>query len=161
MDRNQSKTSFSAFMPAEDSKHVRTLMAWPRLPGVYGRGQTSLNAARREVAAIANAIAEFEPVWLYASSSEAAAAEHVVRENVTVKVADVDNLWMRDLGPVFVRSASSSTVDAAIDFNFNYWGGKCKPTVDPTFARRILEQDFKDLERHQASINFRRWCSGK
>ena len=130
-------------MPAEWLPHQRTLTAWPNLPGAFN--ETSLSAARSEVAAIANAISEFEPVWLYATSSEAPGARNMVNENVTVKEADVDNLWIRDLGPVFVRANGSSTTNAAIDFNFNYWGGKVEPTIDPTFARRILGgEDFKD-----------------
>ncbi len=146
------RSSHTTSLPAEWTPHLRTLTSWPTLAGVDGRGPEALDAARKEVAAIANAIARFEPVWLYASSSEADHVRTVVVEGVTVKVADVDNLWIRDLGPVFVRSEGSSTVDTAIDFNFNYWGGKCEPTVDPTFARRILWADFPDIVRRSAGL---------
>ena len=139
------------FMPAENLPHQRTLTAFPNLAGCY-YSEPSLKAARQEVASIANAISEFEPVWLFSTPSEADEARSMVNEKVQVKEADVDNLWIRDLGPVFVRGHGSSCTTAAIDFNFNYWGGKCDPTVDPTFARRILARDFEGISRSQAGV---------
>ena len=138
-------------MPHESVPHQCTLTAFPNLAGVYD-DETSLKAARQEVASIANAISEFEPVWLYATSSEAAQARSMVNQKVTVKEAEVDNLWIRDLGPVFVREEGSSKTNAAIDFNFNYWGGKSRVTVDQTFARRILANDFERFSRYQAGL---------
>ena len=148
---SNSQSTAETFMPAEWLPHQRILTSWPNLPGAY-YSQSSLLAARSEVASIANAISEFETVWLYATASEAAVARGMVNEKVLVKEADVDNLWTRDLGPVFVRRQGSSSIDAAIDFNFNYWGSKVEPTIDPTFARRVLAEDFKATSRHQAGI---------
>ena len=141
----------TTFMPAEHLPHRRTLTAFPNLAGCYDDAD-SLKAARGEVATIANAVSEFEPVWLYATPSEAAEARSMVNRKANVKEADVDNLWIRDLGPVFVRSKDAANTNGAIDFNFNYWGGKCPPTVDQHFAGRILSADFKDHTRHQAGI---------
>ena len=149
-------------MPAEHLPHQRTLTAFPNLPGCYN-DPASLKAARAEVVAIANTISAFEPVWLYASATSAAEARALVDENVVVKEAEVDNLWIRDLGPVFVRSSPSGIpsgkgkvegkVDAAVDFNFNYWGGgKCPETIDQHFAKRILASDFGDHKRYQAGL---------
>jgi agmatine deiminase len=143
--------STTTFMPAEHLPHQRTLTAFPNLAGCYD-DPASTKAARTEVASIANAVSEFEPVWLYATSTEAAEARSMVSKNVTVKEADVDNLWIRDLGPVFVRSKGASSTDGAVDFNFNYWGGKSRVTVDQHFARRILASDFGKHTRHQAGI---------
>jgi agmatine deiminase len=53
---------------------------------------------------------------------------------------------------VFVRSKGASSTDGAVDFNFNYWGGKSRVTVDQHFARRILASDFSEHTRHQAGI---------
>lgn len=146
-----SSRSSDTYIPHESLPHRRTLTAFPNLAGAY-YDECSLRASRQEVASIANAISEFEPVWLYATLSEAAEAREMVNPKVTVKEADVDNLWIRDLGPVFVRGNGSPITNAAVDFNFNYWGGKCEPTVDPTFARRILAEDFKGISRHQAGL---------
>lgn len=139
------------FMPAEWERHQCTLTAFPNLAGA-SNGETSLNAARHEVAAIANAISEFEPVWLYAKPSEAATARSMVNEKVIIKETEVDDLWIRDFGPVFVRDRDTNSTDAAVDFNFNYWGGRFEPTMDHTFARRTLINDFQGVSRHQAGI---------
>lgn len=76
----------------------------------------------------------------------------MVNKKVIVKEAEVDNLWIRDLGPVFVRSSSSAHTDGAVDFNFNYWGGKSRVTIDQHFAKRILASNFSDHTRHKAGI---------
>ena len=150
-DGTITESAVATFMPAEHLPHRRTLTAFPNLAGCYD-DPSSLKAARGEVASIANAVSEFEPVWLYATPSEAAEAKRMVNDRVNVKESDVDNLWIRDLGPVFVRSKGNATTNGAIDFNFNYWGGKCPLTVDQHFARRILSSDFKDHISHQARI---------
>lgn len=46
---------------------------------------------------------EFEPVWLYATPSEAVEARSMVNKTVTVKEAAVYKLWILDTGPVFVQ----------------------------------------------------------
>lgn len=77
----------------------------------------------------------------------------MVSNKVEVKEAQVDNLWIRDLGPVFVRSKGrDGEIDGAIDFNFNYWGGKSRVTVDQHFAKRILASHFPEHMRHQAGL---------
>lgn len=151
MDSDNNEKTY--YMPAEWTPHQRTLTAFPELPGTYGDA-VSLEVARLEVAAIANAIAQCEPVWLYCTAQSIEQAKTLVSENVTIKEAAVDNLWIRDLGPVFVReSGNGSKGSAAIDFNFNYWGNKVEPTVDPSFARRMLGlSDFNGVARHVADI---------
>ena len=150
-----SATSCNNFMPAEHLPHIRTLTAFPNLAGCYD-DPASTRRARAEVAAISNAVAEFEPVWLYASPSDPDAlseARRLTGKGVEIKQADVDNLWIRDLGPVFVRTnGRNGKVDGAVDFNFNYWGGKSRVTVDQHFAKRILASDFGSHTRHQAGL---------
>ena len=80
-------------------------------------------------------------------------AKRLAGKEVEVKEAEVDNLWIRDLGPVFVRTnGRSGKVDGAVDFNFNYWGGKSRVTVDQHFAKRILAADFGSHTRHPAGL---------
>lgn len=150
-----SATPETYFQPAEHLPHARTLTAFPNLPGCY-RNDASTDAARREVANIAIAVSQFEPVWLYAHPTYAQMARELVGgiTNVTVKEAEVDNLWIRDLGPVFLHSARTGKTAAAADFNFNYWGHKAEETVDGTFAQRILEcgNEFGGALRLQAGI---------
>ncbi|ETN42386.1 uncharacterized protein HMPREF1541_01540 [Cyphellophora europaea CBS 101466] len=145
------------FQPAEHLPHSHTLTAFPNLPGCY-QDAASTSAARREVAAIATAISHFEPVWLYAHPAHARIARALVNDNdnqdvdVVVKEAEVDNLWIRDLGPVFLHSPRTGKT-AAVDFNFNYWGHKAEETVDGAFARRVLaSREFGHVETVQAGI---------
>lgn len=127
-------------MPAEDTPHDRTLMAWPSLYSVDDNHE-ALNGSRQEVAAIANAISCFEPVTLYAPKDDACDVRRFVNDAVTVTPLEVDNLWMRDTGPVYVTTSEGEL--AGVEFNFNDWGEKDYPdrSIDWTTARRILKKD--------------------
>lgn len=127
-------------MPAEEAPHARTLMAWPSLYSVDDKAD-ALKGSRQEVAAIANAISRFEPVTLYAPKDDICSAAKAVNSNVTVTALDVDNLWMRDTGPVYVVSSTGDL--AGVEFNFNDWGEKDFPdrSVDWSTAHRILKKD--------------------
>lgn len=48
---------------------------------------------------------------------------------------EVDDLWMRDTGAVFVRKGRGER--AALSFNFNGWGGKQAHARDATVAARM------------------------
>lgn len=127
-------------MPAESTPHARTLMAWPSLYSTDDH-QDVLHGSRQEVAAIANAISQFEPVTLFASKNHVCNAEKAVNSNVSVVPLQVDNLWMRDTGPIYVESSEGKI--AGVNFNFNDWGNKDYPdrSVDWTTAHRILRKD--------------------
>ena len=104
-------------MPAEWERHERTLMCWPCRE--YSWGHT-LEQGRREFAAVANAIAAFEPVTLVAKTAEQAAqARSMVAANVDVIVRPIDGSWLRDNGPLFVTDGKTRR---ARHFHFNAWG---------------------------------------
>lgn len=132
-------------MPAESSLHQRTLMAWPA-PSSMLPGQ--LSTARSEVAAIANAISRFEPVTMFANSSHIQDLLSQVNANVSISTASVEDLWIRDTGPVFTFSSSGDI--HGVDFHFNYWGGKYPPGEDVDLARRILA--LADIPRVDAEV---------
>ncbi|MFD8984375.1 agmatine deiminase family protein, partial [Streptomyces sp. NPDC059564] len=58
-------------MPAEWAEHEACLMAWPTRPELWG---PAFDAARSEYAAVARAIAAFEPVIMVAAPGRAAEA---------------------------------------------------------------------------------------
>lgn len=124
-------------------------MAWPDQT-IRLRGD-ELALAQREVALIANAVAKYEPVWMYASHQNIAAAESYVSDNVTVVNVDVEQLWIRDSGPVLVTSTTREEV-VGIDFNFNYFGGNSVRSTgfDRTFPYRLLTHH--NTKRISASI---------
>ena len=121
------------FIPAESSLHQRTLMAWPTAPFL---NPSQLLAARSEVVAIANAISRFEPVTLFASPGHTSDLRSQVTDAVNISTVPVDDLWIRDSGPVFTFSSNRSI--QGVDFGFNYWGNKFPHGKDINLAQRIL-----------------------
>ena len=100
-------------VPAEDTEHLRTWMAWPSSRAIWGRW---LPGIQHDIALIARTIARFEPVVMCARD---AAAARQARQwcGPRVKVIDdipVDDCWMRDTGPVFRLAPNGKAVDAGV-----------------------------------------------
>lgn len=109
-------------MPAEWGEHERTLMAWPVRVALWG---AALVEAKRDYAAIARAIAAFEPVLMVAPEGASAEVRRLGGRGVDVVELPIDDSWIRDSGPIFVTGAEG--VRAGVDFQFNAWGGKFLP----------------------------------
>ena len=121
-------------MPAEWAPHERTLMCWPARADMW---RERFDAAKAEHAAVANAIAAFEPVTLAADPSQADEARAVVAGAVEVVPIPLDDSWARDSGPIFVTGGRSR---AGVHFGFNAWGEKFRPYADDAaFGARVLE----------------------
>ena len=122
-------------MPAEWAPHLRTWMAWPCRREAWA-GPEGLARAKNAYAAVAKAIAHFEPVVMAARPEDAAEAGEVSGcETFTVAL---DDSWARDIGPTFVAGASGR---AAVQWRFNAWGGKYRPfDQDAAFATRVAEK---------------------
>ncbi|EGX88545.1 putative peptidyl-arginine deiminase family protein [Cordyceps militaris CM01] len=133
-------------MPAEWSRHRRTLTAWPDQSSQ--KDAETLQGAERDVAAIANAIVEFEPVTLLCRPRNVARARALLSPSVAIQELEVDELWLRDTGPVYVKNAEGALL--GVDFNFNYWGAKYPGTIDQTVARSVLRHD--NTDRVQAPL---------
>ena len=133
-------------MPAEGSRHRRTLTAWPDRSSQSDNND--LQGAERDVASISNAIVQFEPVTLLCRPGNVARAKKQLSPSVHIQEMEVDELWIRDTGPVYVKDAANKSV--GIDFNFNCWGNKYQGKVDSNVARSILELDA--TERVQAPV---------
>ncbi len=108
------------FMPAEWWPHTRCWMAWPtrnepRRPGL-------LDDVRKEVAAVARAIAEFEPVWMIASPHSAEEAAKKCGESITIVPLPIDDSWARDTCPTFLVNEKGDC--GGIAWLFNGWGQK-------------------------------------
>jgi agmatine deiminase len=122
-------------MPAEWAPHERTIMCWPARHDLYG---PHLEAAKAEHAAVANAIAAFEPVTLAAHPSHADEARAAVSGAVEVVAIPIDDAWARDSGPIFI--AGDGGARAGVHFGFNAWGEKFHPhDQDAAFGARVLE----------------------
>lgn len=123
-------------MPAEWEPHERTLLTWPTRESLW-RGV--FQEAKRDYAAVARAIADFEPVTVIAlPGSTAEVHDYCGTHNVDVLEAEVDDSWIRDNGPLVVRDSGGHRL--GVDFRFNSWGRKFLPyDADASVAARVLD----------------------
>jgi agmatine deiminase len=125
-------------MPAETDVHERTLMAWPTGVRRDALWRELLEDARNEYAQIAAAIARHEPVTVVAAPHEAEAARARLADRVEVVALPIDDAWLRDSGPIFVRTARGER--RGLHFLFNGWGGKYSPILnDELIGGRICQ----------------------
>lgn len=129
-------TSSHLTMPAEWEPHQRTFMAWPCRNALWGN-LPALERARLAYAAVARAITRFEPVTMIARPEHMAAAAAICGSGVTVIAHEIDDSWMRDTGPTFVRDGQGGL--AGVQWRFNGWGGKYIPhDRDAVIATALL-----------------------
>lgn len=108
-------------MPAEWQPHERTWMAW--MEEDYSKESTpeSTVEMHRAWASVANAIINFEPVSMLVSLEHEAEARAYLDPRVELVIAAIDDGWMRDSGPTFVKNGEAV---AAVDWVFNGWGNQ-------------------------------------
>jgi agmatine deiminase len=121
-DRTPAADGFS--MPAEWALHEATLIAWPTRsrPALWG---DLFDDAQREYAAVANAIAAFEPVLMVVDPAQQAEARTFLAADVELVPIPIDDSWVRDSGPIVVADGAGRR--ALVDFRFNGWGGRYTP----------------------------------
>ncbi|MEV0467292.1 agmatine deiminase family protein [Nocardia tengchongensis] len=116
--------------PEEGDPHRRTWMAFGASENVWG--QHLLPQVQHDLARIAQTTARFEPVTVLVRPEDFdLACRLFTAANIQLVVAPLDDIWMRDTGPVFVHGDKNM---AAVDFNFNGWGGKQKARQDRKVA---------------------------
>jgi agmatine deiminase len=104
-------------IPADFEAHARTIMAW----AVHREWSGDSERIERELDTVIRAIAEDEPVTLLTPPDLLSAARlRGFGPEVEVVPAPVDDVWMRDIAPVFAKRGGDTI---AIDFNFNGWDG--------------------------------------
>ncbi|MFG2224682.1 agmatine deiminase family protein [Streptomyces sp. NPDC048644] len=130
-------------MPDEAHPHELTYMSWP----TRRIWKSDIHGVRDDIAGIARAIAEFEPVAMLADEQDAKAAGKACGSGVEIVPIPVDDLWIRDTGPTFVLGPRGI---AGVDLNFNGWGDKQTHDNDSRVAREILADE--RIKRIQAPI---------
>jgi agmatine deiminase len=105
-------------MPAEWEPHDGCWMIWPERPDNWRLGAKPAQAA---FAAVAAAIARFEPVTMLASAAQFANARATLPEAIRVVELSSNDAWARDVGPTFVVDDAGGL--AGVDWPFNAWGG--------------------------------------
>jgi agmatine deiminase len=118
-------------MPDEAAKHKRTWMAFGATKEIWA---DLLPAVQEDLARIAKTIAEFEPVTMLVRPEDRKLAAKLCGDKVELVEVALDDLWIRDTGPVFVVSGKKL---GAVDLNFNGWGKKQAHTNDAKVARFV------------------------
>ncbi|MFG1783157.1 agmatine/peptidylarginine deiminase [Rhodococcus oryzae] len=109
-------------MPAEREPHERTWMAYPSEGYSLGDTAEEHHEARSAWAAVANAIAEFEPVTVVVDPAQVNAAVRYLSGAIEIVEAPLNDAWMRDIGPTFVVSDDGRV--GGVDWVFNGWGAQ-------------------------------------
>jgi len=121
-------------MPAEWERHSCCWMSWPSRADQWVDG---LAGAQSAYAAIARAIQRFEPVRMVAEPHCSGDARARCGENIEVIPLPIDDPWMRDSGPTFLRRGDGAIAGTA--WRFNSWGGKSPEYADNArLAARVL-----------------------
>jgi len=123
-------------MPDEGAQHAATWMAFGADEEIWGARLQA--GARAALAEIARAIAQYEPVNMLVRPEEYAVAARLCGDKVKLIEATMDDLWLRDTGPVFVKMANGER--AAVSFNFNGWGNKQPHADDARLAKLIADK---------------------
>ena len=135
------------WMPGEFEPHAGCWLLWPERPDNW---REAGRPAQHAFAAVAAAIAEFEPVTVGASSSEYQVARTLLDPRIRVLEISHDDCWMRDVGPTFVVDRRGAV--RGVDWHFNAWGGLQGGLYfpwdqDDLVARKVLEVEGRDRYR--------------
>ncbi|MFD9632222.1 agmatine deiminase family protein [Streptomyces violascens] len=108
-------------MPAEWTPHERTWMAWPG-PNVTFPNDAELAESRAAWASVARAVRRFEPVTMVVGPGQADSARALLGPGIELVERELDDAWMRDIGPTFLTDGKGRL--AAVDWTFNGWGAQ-------------------------------------
>jgi agmatine deiminase len=107
-------------MPHEGDPHERLWLGWPTQGYTLGDTAEDAETARRTWAAVANAAVRFEPVTVVMHPRDMDVAPRYLDTAIEIRVREIDDAWIRDSGPTFVRGADGSL--GAVTWVFNGWG---------------------------------------
>lgn len=108
------------YMPAEWKRHERTLMEWPVKSSMVWPENYGVFCGG--IAALVNAIKEFEKVALVVNKDTAVEAGKVCGDDVEYLVIPHNDAWLRDNGPTFLLDNKNRL--SAVNWRFNAWGEK-------------------------------------
>ncbi|MET9189281.1 agmatine deiminase family protein [Streptomyces tendae] len=125
-------------MPPEWAPHERTWMAWPG-PNSTFTDDEELAGARAAWARVARAVRRFEPVTMVHGPGQGAGARELLGPDVDLVERELDDAWMRDIGPTFVTDGRGGL--AAVDWVFNGWGAQdwARWEHDAKIARHVAD----------------------
>ncbi|MER5442646.1 agmatine deiminase family protein [Streptomyces sp. NPDC002790] len=137
-------------MPPEWAPHARTWMAWPG-PNPTFSDEAELAGARAAWASVAHAVRRHEPLTMVVGTGQAESARALLDPSIELVERELDDAWMRDIGPTFVRHSGSGEL-AAVDWTFNGWGAQswARWEHDAKIARHVA--DLAGVPVHSTSL---------
>jgi agmatine deiminase len=123
-ERNTTPREDGFSMPAEWEPHEACLMEWPTVTR-KSFWADRFDEVKQDYAAVATAIAAYEPVVMVCDPDQKAEVSNHCGEDVDVLPLPIDDSWMRDNGPIFVRDDDGRV--ALVHFQFNSWGERFLP----------------------------------
>lgn len=138
------------FMPGEYSRHAGTWMLFPQRPDNW---RDAARPAQIAYAAVASAVARFEPVIVGANLDQIIQARMALPAYIQVIEIANNDAWMRDCGATFVVDGQAGV--RGVDWDFNAWGGDYNGLYSPwdldaAVAETMLEVACK--ERYKAPL---------
>lgn len=120
-------------MPDEGDPHCRTWMAFGAARSIWGGWM--LESVRADIGRIARTIAQFEPVTVLARRHEMDLAADYCGSACAYLACDLNDIWARDTGCVFVHGSNGAP--GGVNLHFNGWGRKQVHGKDAGVAARM------------------------
>ncbi len=138
------------YMPAEFALHKQTWMLWPERPDNWRLGA---KPAQKAFAAVASAIAQFEPLVMGVNQRQFLNARAMLPPQIRVVEISNNDSWMRDVGPTFVVNGKGEV--RLVDWKFNAWGGLKEGLyfpwdLDDLVPRKVAE--IEGIDRYAAPL---------
>ena len=134
-NQNSGQVPINWTMRDESEPHKATWMGFAATPAIWGADLVA--PVQDALARIANNLVQYEPVNMLVKQADLSLAQSKLDPRVRLVVAEIDDLWLRDTGAVFVHNAQGER--AAVNFNFNGWGLKQTFANDKKIAEKVCQ----------------------
>lgn len=123
-------------MPDEAASQTRVWVAFAASADIWGRDYQEVQAT---IGRLVQAMVPYTQVNVLCRAAEQALARQLCGEqNTRFVIAELDDIWLRDTGGVFVQNGEGAL--GLVDFNFNGWGDKQEHEQDAEVAELISQQ---------------------
>ncbi|MFQ2195392.1 agmatine deiminase family protein [Aeromonas jandaei] len=123
-------------MPEESTFQTRVWVAFAASPAIWGRDYKEVQAT---IGRLVQAMVPYTQVNVLCREAEQVLARQLCGEqNTRFIVAELDDIWLRDTGGVFVQNGEGEL--GLVDFNFNGWGDKQEHEQDAGVAELVSKQ---------------------
>ncbi|MFM5214956.1 agmatine deiminase family protein [Aeromonas hydrophila] len=124
------------YMPEESTFQTRVWVAFAASEAIWGSDYPAVQAT---IGRLVQAMVPYTQVNVLCREAEQALARQLCGEqNTRFIVAELDDIWLRDTGGVFVQNGEGEL--GLVDFNFNGWGDKQEHEQDAGVAELVSKQ---------------------